>query len=210
MLILMRNINIGAMMEMIHRYVILMLVIFTFVMIGSCVSKVYPDKRLAIAPDFLALFSSVTQKDTFSFRNASGNRKVFVITNIDSIIRNGKGWFINERPYKLLRMNFREIGDDTTRLERENEIFVNKYPDNNISSLYIKFNNFYYHRDTVLPGINHNMAGLNNEKITDYYLFETLLGLKGPNDIKTLYINGAKGFLGFKTQSGEIWMNEKE
>lgn len=192
------------------RYVKLLPVLFAFTLIGSCFSKVYPDERLAIDADFLAIFNSISQKDTFSFRNTTGGRKTFVITRVDSVTSNKKGWFINEKPYKLLIMNFKEIGMDTTYLERRNEIFVNKDPATNTNSLCIKFNNFYSCGDTMLPRLNHDTISLTNRKVTDYYLFETSPGLKNPNDVQDLYINVSNGFVGFKTSSGEIWVNEVE
>lgn len=195
---------------MLSRYVKLLSVLFTFTLIGGCFSKVYPDERLAIDTEFLAIFNSISQKDTFSFRNTTGERKTFVITRVDSVTSNKKGWFVNEKPYKLLVINFKEIGKNTTYLERRNEIFVNKDPATNTNGLCIKFNNFYSCGDTVLPRLNHDTLSLNNKKITKYYLFETSLGLKKPNDVQALYINVPKGFVGFKTSSGEVWVNEVE
>jgi hypothetical protein len=175
----------------------------------SCVSKAYPDRRLAIDPDFLAIFNSVIQKDTFSFRDLIGRRKVFVITKVDSITSNERGFFINERPYKLLRMSFKEIGADTTYLERRNEISVGKDPVALVSGITIEFNNFYF-GDTILSKIHQDTISLNNKKITNYYLFETSLGLRNSNDVSILYINVAKGIVGFKTVSGKFWVNEMD
>lgn len=174
----------------------------------SCHTKKYSDDKLNIDPKFLTLFNSVLYKDTIRFKNASGKKKLFVIKSLDSVISNQKGWLINEEPYKLLRMNFREIGTDTTQLERENQIFVNKSPKNNENSLCIKFNNFYYYSDDILPPLILDTLILINTKITNYYLFETSLVLKKPSDVKVLYMNKEKGFAGFKTLSGEIWINE--
>ena len=189
--------------------IILMFTVFAFGTTESCVSKVYPDERLAIDPIFMTLFNSITQKDTFSFWNAVGNRKVFVITKVDSIISNEKGWFINEKPYKLLMMSFRETGKDTVDLQRSNEVFVNKDPGKNLSSMVIQFNNFFFD-DTIPPLPHHDTLNLNGKKFTNYHLFETSSSLKNPNDVKVLYITLPNGFIGFKTLSGEIWVNEKE
>lgn len=186
-----------------------MSVLFIFVMIESCGSKIYPDERLAIAPDFLTLLNFVLEEDTILFENSTGRNKSFAITEVDSIISNQKGWFMNQAPYKLIRARFREIGMDTVHLERENEMFVNKNPATNISSIGIQFNNFYFN-DTILPALHFDTLILNNRRLTNYYLFETSLGLRNSNDVKILYINVTKGFLGFKTLSGEVWINEKE
>ena len=194
---------------MLIRYVKLLLVLFAFIPILSCVSKVYPDEKLAIASNFLAIFNSVKQKDTFSFRDTTGRRKTFVITKVDSIISNEKGWFINERPYKLLRMNFKETGNDTVNLERSNEVFVNKDPEKNINSIVIQFNNFFFD-DTILPPLHHDTLSLNEKKITNYYLFETSLSSNNPDDVKVLFLNVPNGIVAFKAFSGEVWLNEIE
>jgi hypothetical protein len=194
---------------MLSRWSKLVLVFFSLMVMGNCASKVYPDERLVIASDFLALFNSVVEKDTFSFRNKTGSRKSFAITKIDSIISNKKGWFINERPYKLLRMNFRETGKDTVKLKRDNEVFVNKDPGKNLTSIAIQFNNFFFD-DTILPQLHHDTLSFSGKKLTNYYLFETALSLTNPNDIRVLYMSGLKGFLAFKTMSGEVWLNETE
>ncbi|MBO9203116.1 MULTISPECIES: hypothetical protein [Niastella] len=175
------------------------------VIANSCVSKVFPDEKLNIDPNFLMLFNSLRQKDTFSFEKFNGNKKVFTITKFDSVFKNEKGWFINEAPYRLLQINVKEIGGDTTLLERPNEIFVNKDPEDSASTLGINFNNLYYFADNVLPPINDSAKMINDLKIDHYYVFESFLRLKNQGDVQVLYINRQFGFLGFKTYSGEYW-----
>jgi len=191
---------------MLYACKITMLAFFITISVAGCTTKIYSDERFAIDPNFLSLFNSLIQKDSIQFTNSNGVNKTFLITNIDSIISNEKGWFINEAPYKLLRVRFREIGKDTLHLERENEIFVNKNPATNTNSLCIKFNNFYYSKDSMLPRINYDTLSIANKKFTDYYLFETSLGLKNSGDVQVLYVSASKGFLGLKTMSGEVWV----
>jgi hypothetical protein len=50
----------------------------------GCVTKVYPDSRLAIGPYFLRLFNSLSREDTLSFRNSMGREKTFVVGRVDS------------------------------------------------------------------------------------------------------------------------------
>ena len=75
-----------------------------------------------------------------------------------------------------------------------------------LSGIAIQFNNLYFH-DTLLP-IHHDTLILNDKKFTNYYLFESSLTPKRPDDVKILYMNLAKGFFGFKTLSGELWIRE--
>ncbi|HVM86680.1 MAG TPA: hypothetical protein VMT76_00735 [Puia sp.] len=176
------------------------------ILIESCYTKVYPDDKLLIDPQFSSIFYSLIQKDSLQFSSSNNRSKMFIITKVDSIVSNEKGWFINEKPYKLLQFEFREIGKDTVRLERQNEVFVNKNPEKNQNSIAIQFNNFYYH-DTILPLLHHTTFNINNKKFTDYFMFETSLHPENPDDVKVLYINVSQGFLGFETLSGEIWVN---
>ncbi len=180
-----------------------------FFLCYSCVTKVYPDERMAIDSSFKMLFNSLISKDTFAFTDLMNHRKVFAITKLDSIVSNEKGWFINQSPYKLLRIRFKDLGTDTPELDRENEIYVMKDPKTAGGSIGIQFNNFYF-TDSIIPSLNHDTIDINGKKIIDYYLFETSLKLKHPDDVKELYISPVKGFIGFKTVSGEVWLNELE
>jgi hypothetical protein len=141
------------------------------------------------------------------FTDTRGRTKVFIITKIDSLIKNKKGWFINEEPCKLLTSSLKELGKDTVRLKRVNEFFVNRDPSKEINTIGIQFNNFYFH-GSILPQIHQDSMTLNNRKFTNYYQFESSLGLEDADDVKVLYINTEKGFLGFKTLSGEAWLNK--
>lgn len=196
---------------MIHNYraIAFRFLIVTIFVFYGCVTKVYPDERMAIDSSFLKLFNSIARKDTFAFSDFNDSKKVFVITKVDSTELNKKGWFINGGAFKALQLSFREIGVDTTPLDRSNEISISKAPSINRSGIYIQFNNFYFN-DTILPSLNRDTIDINGKKIIDYYLFETSLKLKHPDDVKELYISPVKGFIGFKTVSGETWLNELE
>ncbi|HET9825993.1 MAG TPA: hypothetical protein VFP87_11695, partial [Chitinophagaceae bacterium] len=160
-----------------------------------------------IDPKFLSLFNSIIQSDTIRFNSPTGNNKTFVITKVDSIVSNRRALLINERPYKVVRAYFKEVGPDTTLLERENEIEVAKDPQSLTSGITIHLNNLYF-SDTILD-LHHDTLYLNLEKFTNYYLFQASLKLKNPDDVKFLYIDVPNGFLGFKTLSGEVWVKRK-
>jgi hypothetical protein len=94
-------------------------------------------------------------------------------------------------------MNFQEIGEDTTILERPNRVFVNKDPKRNENSLLINFNNFYY-SDSILPIRSDNIIDIHGQKMTKYYVFETKLNAS-QKSIRTLYVSPDEGIIGFKT-----------
>ena len=173
----------------------------------SCNTDFYPTEKLKIDSSFLQLFNSVSEKDTFTFENSIGSKKVFLITRIDSILRNKKGWFTNSAPYKELWLSFKEIGYDTTLLERPNMLLVHKNPTTNTNSIVIAFNNLHY-SSNKLPVINHDTITANMGKINDYYFFETKLWSEDSRSIKELYMSPQKGFIGFNTMAGEVWLRE--
>ena len=175
---------------------------------NSCTTEFYPNERLEIDPSLLQLFNSMVKKDSFTFKNLVGVRKKFLITEMDSIIRNTKGWFTHSAPYKDLWINFKEIGNDTTSLERSNDLLVHKDPIKNVSRLYIEFNNFYFSTST-LPLLSRDTLILNGIKVANYYYFETKILSKDSSSIEELYMTPEKGFIGFKTLSGETWLREK-
>jgi hypothetical protein len=194
---------------MLYSFKTVMSLLVSTILFQSCYTKAYPDIKLTIDPNFLSLFYGVAQKDTIRFNSSNGKFKTFFISKRDSVISNKKGWFINDKPYKRLSIKFREIGTDTTILERESQLDVGKDPEFLVSGITIQFNNLYF-GDTTLPLLHHDTLIINNKKFLDYYVFETSLRLKNADDVKVLYINASKGILGFKTESEEIWVNEIE
>jgi|GEM_PF-6262994 len=188
------------------RGVVMSAIYFTIATWGcGCVTKVYPDERLAIDPVFLRLFNSLHGKDTIRFNNSSGREQVFVIGKVDSIVMNEKGWFINGAPYKILRFGIREIGRDTSLLERENTIFVNKDPLANRSTFSIEFNNFLYHVDDTLPPLNTDTIVVAGKKISNYYFFKTDIRQKGVADVKEMFLSLGTGLVAYKTLNGDEW-----
>ena len=87
----------------------------------SCKTKVYQDKEMEIASPFLNIFNAIAKQDQIMFVNDKGRKKSFSISEIDSVIKNEKGCFVNIIPYKNLSINFYQKGYDTLDLERKNE-----------------------------------------------------------------------------------------
>jgi len=188
----------------IHLFQIQILCCFSSAFISSCTTKAYNDEELSFAPTYLNIFKALTKKDTIYFLNAAGESKTFVIPNIDSTVRNVKGGFMNDAPYKSIRFTLKQIGNDTCFLERGNLIFISKNPTTNKTSIGIQINNLFFN-DTVLPPIRKDILDLNTKKFSNYYSFATSLEPKRLQDIRILYVDTIQGFLGFKTFSDEIW-----
>jgi hypothetical protein len=189
------------------KFILIVFICCVGVVVCNWEYKVYPDERLTIDSDFMKIFKSIYNQKSYDYINTEGRIKKFLVMNVDSVTRNEKGWFINALPVKWIRLKIREVGDDTTHLERENEIFVNKDPGTNVSSICITFNNFYDCVDNELPLLQTDSTEINEVKISNYHLFETSLTSKSPDDVRVIYVSPDKGVLGFVTASNEKWVN---
>lgn len=173
---------------------------------ATCSNGKYSKKELDIDTSFLNVFYSIANNKQLVFINKS-REKQFTVSDIDSIIRNNKGGFMGGAAYKNLFFKIHEVGNDTTCLSRENEIFVNKDPLEKRTSLLIQFNNFRFFEDT-LPLLNEKNLIINSQHIKNYYLFQTSLQSKQPDDVVELYITLDNGLVAFKTFCGEFWFRK--
>jgi hypothetical protein len=184
--------------------------IYAMVVLNGCTRKYVPDEKLAFDPKFREVFTAFTLKDTLRFQGTSGRIKTYVIA-LDSITENTKGWFINGAPYKLLRLNFQEIGTATPTARRENVVWVNKNPLENNNTIHVGFNNM-WHLDTLLQEPNSDTIILNDKKFTNYYSFNSRIAPQPDDDAKynddayTVFVSITKGFFGYKTNSNECWV----
>lgn len=164
---------------------------------------------LEIDEPFKTLFYSLSINDTLRFRNETGRLRMFIITEVDSVIHNSKGGFINSEPYKLLQIKFsqQQVGvhfPDTT-----NEVFVNKYPRTGITSLHIDIGNYWYSVDDSLPAPA--KEGFTDTSDPVYKLVTDVPDmLKYADDIKDLYVSVRKGFIAFETLAGEKWLLQND
>jgi hypothetical protein len=170
----------------------------------ACSTKAYPDEKFVFDSNIRAVFLSASSADTLYFVNDKARQKIF-IAEVDSILKNKKGGLMDPIPYKMLRVRFREIGKDTLSLERESEMFINKYPNESKTSYSLRFNNFAFN-DSILPPLSKDTLNINGLKIYNYYIFETSLGSRNADDINTLYVTKEKGIVAFKTRSEEYWI----
>lgn len=174
----------------------------------SCSTKVYEDEKFNIDSGFLAIFKTISQKDTVQFTNASQTKtKYLFVAGIDSFTLNRKGWFINARPFKRITMHLGESPGDTLVLGGEDEIELVKDPAVSGSGISIHFDNLYF-SDSSLPVLRHDTVRLNDKRISGFYVFNTQLIPRHPSDVSALYVSPKEGFLGFKLNSGEIWVNK--
>lgn len=169
-------------------------IVTLFIGITGCRTKAVPDEAIEPDPAFMKLFTAMTNKDTICFKNARNAQKVFVITHIDSSMSNSKGGFMDPAPYKDFTARIREIGNDTTALDRENNMYIAKVAEENANWLHIAFNNLYFFEDT-LPHLD----------TVGRYAFLSNIKPTNPTDVKLLYISPTDGWQGFITLSGEEW-----
>jgi hypothetical protein len=192
--------------------------VFVLLLIGAiCTSlffffrgcKAYPDEKFVFDPYLRSVINAIASKDTFAFRDSAGDRKVFVVTKIDSVKYNRKGGFMNPVPSKELTIQFSEIVKDTISSVWNNNAGVYMQPADNYSFIYFSFNGFIF-SDTALPSLSYAPLILNNNAFTNYHVFRTSAKSTKENEIDILYVDTAIGFLGFRTGAGKVWVRETD
>jgi hypothetical protein len=185
-------------------YYYFLILIFIF---SSCQTKIYSEEKLAIDNSYLKLFNAISKKDTITFQDSLKNIRRYIIISRDSIISNQRGLFINEKPYKLLRIKFIGILNLNSNSASTGEVFVSKDPERNLNSLYIQFNNFQvFTHESLLNFVNH-YKNITNKDSSTVYEFHTkiLSNLNKPDDIESLYASPVSGIIAIVTKSGGLW-----
>lgn len=183
-----------------------LLIVFVALIFNSgCSTTAFPEERINIDKAFIDFFGLTTLSDTMVFHNGEGKERIFIISSVDSSKLNKKGWFINGGCYNRYTCHFNELGDDTLRTVRNNEISVSKAPESNQNGLYIQFGNLDFY-DTILPIINADTIVLNTKYFSNYYLIKTRHFPISTGDIIELYINRQTGLVALKTSNGEVWL----
>lgn len=188
---------------------------------SSCSHKDYPDERLAFSTKYLNLIRPYASGDTLAFENERQQVDTFIITTIDSLIQNTKGFFINQRSYKWISVSYRQwpvnpwkhptgTNNNTSEVE-DNLIFINIYPDSLAEECYISFKRF---RGSIEKGTDtliHKSITANHLTFTDYYeVNNAALDLvKDSTDVKTVYITNNKGITAYQDQKGHWWTRIK-
>jgi hypothetical protein len=100
----------------------------------SCTTKYVSDKELEIDSTFLCVFKSMSNNKLLVFKDNHNNIVTYKISEIDSVIRNKKGWFINSAPNKELTVAISEIYQGRTVLNGYyNQCVVSRVPFENKS-----------------------------------------------------------------------------
>lgn len=196
-------------------------------MISSCLHKAYKEESFAFNNSTLEFFQSFSKMDTLFFQSKNHNVDTFVITKIDSVLKNTKGYFINSRPFKELFLTYKQIpidywaesrvemaGTSSERKVKEDArlITITTYPDNNSTEIYISFKNFrsLIKNNNYLIPINYDTIKVNGSWFTNYYKINSTKNslLIDSNDIETIYVNQKDGFIAFKEKNGKIWLRK--
>lgn len=190
------------------RYLANLSIIICFLAVfSSCFTTVYTNEQMEIKPEFVELFSAISKNDTSVFECNGFSNKIFLFYRLDSSTLNKKGPFINGGPFKTVRIKIREIGSDTSRLARENEISISKSPLAGKSSLVIKLNNFYF-SDTTLQSQSDSTISFNNQ-LFSIKKINSMLPSRNDNDIRELWVGSGIGIYAYKTLSGHFWTRLK-
>lgn len=171
-----------------------------------CGSKAFPDEQMRIDFTLANIFKSVASKDSISFSNEAGKKKLFIIEKIDSILTNRKNVIMAAKPYNNWKMTF-TIVENGKALESKGVLFVNRDPTENRNSILIELNDFYYHADS-LPKLRSDSLIIKNAVITNYYRVNPNGNFGKDYNVEALYIDEKNGFIGFEMKNGEIWSND--
>jgi hypothetical protein len=177
----------------------------------GCAEKAYPDEQFSFSAKYLALIRPYMPGDTMIFKGKGQQADTIVITKIDSTIRNTKGGFINERPYKIIQIYCRQFPFERLDYNRQstdsNFVFINKYPDVQKESYSISFKRFRGDIEKGSDSLIQKPIMVSNIIIRSYYKVDNLaLDLvKDSSDIREAYITNEKGLVAYQDQRGEWW-----
>ncbi len=172
----------------------------------SCSHKVYDDAKMAFSQEIYSVFNSIRTSDTLIFINEKYDEMKFFILKFDSIIANEKGLFMSPKPYKMYQLEFSQPEISDYKFLRENEIFINKDPGENSTTLCIQFCDLYFFGDSI-PPLKTDTIDILGQAIFDYYLFESSLKAKNDNDAVALYLTLKNGIVALKTKKVE-WIRK--
>jgi hypothetical protein len=136
---------------------------------------------------------------------------MFHITKIDSILHDKRGFFINAREYKDLRIECEELAATDERHEKYDLFLITKYAHTDTPLFSVRLKGFYdnhpddpfvLQRDTVLA---------NNISFTNYYSFRPYNydAQKDPASVVKIYISPGKGIVAYRYLNGAWWTKMK-
>lgn len=195
--------------------------VLLFEILCGCEHKSYPDEHFVFKPTFLEVFKSFVSKDTLLFENNQNSVDTFVLTKVDSSINNRKGFLINARAFKSVHVCYKQIPINywtSSRIEhagtsKEQEvteehklISITKYPDHDITELYISFRNFRCNIQDTLGVVHRETLHINNLSISNYYTLESTAKslVRKPTDIEVIYITLKEGLVAYREKSGRL------
>ncbi len=189
---------------------------------SSCLWKAYPDEKFIIDDSFRNLVIPYHLGDTLIFKSSKNEFDSFLITKIDSVIENKKGFFINARNQKRIFISYRQIpldkwahsriemGPDNTHETKISEdatlIDIIRFPDNETTELYFNFKIFYGCRITKIDPIHLDTLDINGLRFTSFNKIQYCdEDLKKPTDIKYVYSTISKGIIAYQYLDGTWW-----
>lgn len=202
------------------QYIILLLFFWA---VCGCDRRAFPENKFTFSTKYRNLIGPYNAGDTLLFRDIAGSIETFVISGIDSIMVNTKGWFMNQRPYKSVSFTYNQLPSkqwthEVIERDANNNILRTTSEDNDFISLGIdpetqdegcdiSFKNF---RGVIEPGkdsIFFKPIIANGITIDNYYVIENVaLDLvKYSTDIKTVYIDADRGIIAYQDQNANWW-----
>jgi hypothetical protein len=154
------------------------------------------------------------------FKSSENNIDSFVISNIDSIINDRKGYFINTRNSKSISVHYRQIpvdkwqwrwtdGDKNVE-HSEDGTFIDiiRFAESEKTEYYFNFKEFRCSKNEI-PKLLTDTIELNHFKLTNYYKINNCqVQSNSPYAIQVCYSSLRKGLVAFKTNEGIYWTRQ--
>ena len=206
------------------KQVVFGIIVIIFLPFIGCTSKTFPDEKFSINDTITRLLNNFKAKDTFFFQNGKNDREFFVITQIDTILSNTKGYFINSRSQKSISVYYKQILSNTLpQLQSEKQytsktasnaiedaklIEVTKYPDDQTLFINFSFKKFSGLSKGDLGNLFTDTIRVNDHYFTKYYKIKNSFAylLKDSTEVKAIYLKLDKGIVAFEQLNNEWWI----
>ena len=200
----------------------LILFLICILLISSCTWKPYPPEKYNIEQSYRDLVSPYKSGDTLLFKDSSNKINSFLISKIDSVIYDTKGYFINRKNEKIISVSYKQIPIDKWahewigsapdsagfREHKEDATLIDIIRDPAAESTELNFN-FQIFRGCTLKNLplHTDTLNINGINITGYYKIEYCdEDVKNLSDIKVAYSTIKKGIMAYQLLDGTWWI----
>lgn len=189
-----------------------------FILFTSC-GQTVPAEKFIFDSKFDSLYKAVSYRDTMFFENGQNRIDTFVLTKIDSSLVNKIDCFMCPRAaksvfrkYKQYPINYwadsiyeNQSTDKEKVIGREvSLVSMTKFPDVNITRVYISFKNFHSSIEGSLGQPSNDSLKINGLYFTNYYILNSTAQslIVNDEDVEIVFVTLKDGIIAYKEKSG--------